>query len=141
MKGDKLHVQPLGEGGQVEATRMGIECARALFDGQLKSSEPVVYMSATQHDYYKRQEARAERAEAAWKAAVEQVNIEQGMKEKAESEAKALREALEGMADMSTSEEMGENADALTFLDWMRAYSEMIDIARAALASALEGKL
>ena len=53
-------------------------------------------------------------------------------------QAKALREALEGMADMSTSEEMGENADALTFLDWMRAYDEMIDIARAALASAQE---
>jgi hypothetical protein len=39
-------------------------------------------------------QARAENAEAAWEAAVEQIKIEQGMKEKAEGETKALREAL-----------------------------------------------
>jgi hypothetical protein len=128
------------ESGQVEATRMGIECARALFDGQLKSSEPV--MDAEHAEKLREAYAIQRKRAQDFKALLEKSDIERddlaiamdklaGRCMKAESEAKALRER-----DVLLSkqyEELKQYVDPYEILIIKNHY-----LARAALASAPE---
>jgi hypothetical protein len=83
-------------------------------------------------------QARAENAEAAWEAAVEQIKIEQGMKEKAEVEAKALRGLLEKWAVFT---EYMARDDALLAPGTARLFDEVSAATIAALAQGEGGKL
>jgi hypothetical protein len=83
-------------------------------------------------------QARAENAEAAWEAAVEQIKIEQGMKEKAEGEAKALRGLLEKWAVFI---EYMARDDAPLAPGTARLFDKVSTATRAALAQGEGGKL